>query len=149
MKPFRFALERVLGWRQSQLELEETRLRQQAAALAGLDRQRAELEALGVRAEVQVRNWSDVAGRDLAALGGFRLYVKARETELEARRAESRQKLAAQQAAAQEARRRFRLLERLKERRLAEWQREADKDLEAVAAEAYLARWNRCRSYNE
>ena len=44
-----------------------------------------------------------------------------------------------------EARRRCRLLERLKERRLAEWTAERDQELEEMAAETYLARWSRGR----
>jgi hypothetical protein len=42
-----------------------------------------------------------------------------------------------------EARRRFRLLERLKERRLAEWRLALDKDLQELASESYLAGWAR------
>ena len=42
-----------------------------------------------------------------------------------------------------EARRRCSLLERLKERRLAEWTHERDRELDEIAAESYLARWSR------
>jgi hypothetical protein len=35
------------------------------------------------------------------------------------------------------------LLEKLEQRRRAEWQREADRELESLAAESFLARWNR------
>jgi hypothetical protein len=45
-----------------------------------------------------------------------------------------------------EARRRCRLLERLRERRRAEWKTENDRELEQVAAESYLARWGRVQS---
>ena len=40
-----------------------------------------------------------------------------------------------------EARRRFRLLERLKQRRLEDWRLAGDKELEELASESYLARW--------
>jgi len=146
MMPFRFALEKALDWRRMQLELEETQFKQQLAAMAALDRARAKLEAEGIRAEVQVREWRPVAGADLAALGSFRLRTKKMEDELEVRRAECRRKLAEQQAAMLEARRRFRLLERLKERRLEEWQKACDRELEELASESYLAQWNRRRA---
>jgi hypothetical protein len=42
-----------------------------------------------------------------------------------------------------EARRRLRLLERLRERRLAEWCSARDKELEDLVSEAYLAKWKR------
>jgi hypothetical protein len=143
MKAFQFPLERVLDWRRTQLELEEARYKQQADSLTGLDRQRAEVEAAGIRAEIQVREWSPIAAGDLSALGNFRLYVKAQESEIARRRFEAAQKLAEQQKLMLEARRRCRLLERLKERRLAEWTSARDREVEEIATESYLARWHR------
>jgi hypothetical protein len=51
--------------------------------------------------------------------------------------------LAARQAALMEARRQCRLLERLKDRRWAEWQSAAAKELDELAADSYLAQWAR------
>src|SRR6516164_2987787 len=117
MKTFHFPLEKALEWRRIELELEEARYKQQSAELASLDRRRAEIEASGIRAETQVREWTPVSAGDLAALGNFRLRVKSDEAELACRRAECARKLADQQQQMLEARRRCRLLERLKERR--------------------------------
>jgi hypothetical protein len=142
MKSFRFPLEKALDWRRTQLELEEVRYKQQVGELAGLDRQRAEVEASGIRAEIQVREWRPIAAGDLTALGDFRLYVRARESAIAKQRFEAAQKLAEQQKLMLEARRRCRLLERLKERRLAEWTAARDHETEEVAAENYLARWS-------
>ena len=143
MKTFQFPLEKALDWRRVQLELEEARYKQELAALAGLDRQRAEVEASGIRAEIQVREWNPVAAGDLTALGNYRLYVKSQESEIARRRYAAAQKLAEQQKLMLEARRRCRLLERLKERRLTEWTVARDHELEQIAAESYLARWQR------
>ncbi len=142
MKAFRFPLEKALDWRRTQLELEESRYKQQAAELAEIDRSRAEIEASGIRAEFQVREWRPVLSGDLAALGSFRLRVKHEQAELAPRREECAQKLNAQQNKMLEARRRCRLLERLKERRLAEWKSAESHELEEIAAESYIARWN-------
>jgi hypothetical protein len=142
MKTFHFPLEKALEWRRIELELEEARYKQQSAELASLDRRRAEIEASGIRAETQVREWTPVSAGDLAALGNFRLRVKSDEAELACRRAECARKLADQQKHMLEARRRCRLLERLKERRLAEWKSAGDRELEAIAAESYLSCWN-------
>ena len=68
------------------------------------------------------------------------------------RHAEVARELAKQQAAMLEARRRCRLLERLKERRWSEWKLAADRELEQAASESYLARWGRDEggaAYNE
>jgi flagellar biosynthesis chaperone FliJ len=146
MIPFRFRLQKVLDWRQMQLDIEEAKFKRQAAALADLDRARAELEAAGVKAEVQVRDWSPLAGRDLAALGSFRLYVKMKERDIAARRAECQQKLDAQQRVMLEARRRCRLLERLKERRFSEWDLAQNREIEQLATESFLAQWSRRRA---
>ena len=55
MNGFRFSLQNVLDWRRCELELEEAKLRRQAAAIAELDRARAELESEGIAAELSVR----------------------------------------------------------------------------------------------
>jgi flagellar export protein FliJ len=143
MTSFRFPLQKVLDWRQTQLELEEVRFKQQIAALADLERARAELEATGIKAETQVRGWSPMAGCDLAALGSFRLNVKQRESEIALRRVECQKTYEAQQAIMLEARRRCRLLERLKDRRLADWTSARDHELDELASESFLSKWGR------
>ena len=139
MKSFHFPLHKALEWRRVQLELEENRYKQLVAALAEIDRTRAELEVTGIRAEVQVRAWSPLAGRDLATLAQFRDYVDRQERTLAVRRAACQHQLKAQQRVMLEARRRCRLLERLRERRVAEWRVESDREAEQFASECYLA----------
>jgi hypothetical protein len=143
LNAFRFPLQKVLAWRKTELELEEARYRSQLEALAAIDRERARLEGAGAAAEEQVRVWNPVAGGELSALGSFRLHMKHREFALAQPRTECLQKIAAQQQAMLAARRRLRLLERLRERRLAEWTAARDRELEALASESYLASWTR------
>jgi hypothetical protein len=145
MNNFRFHLQKVLEWRQTQLELEEAKFKQQLAAVAELDRARAALEAAGIRAEVQVREWRPVAGRDVTALGGYRLHVMAREQEIAGQRANRQTALDTQEGVMLEARRCCRLLERLKERRREEWQAAGNRELEELASECFLAGWVRGR----
>jgi hypothetical protein len=140
MNAFRFPLKRVLDWRQTQLQMEEARYRQHAGNLAELDHIRAEIEAAGIRAEVQVREWGDVTSSDLEALSAFRLRVKSQERRIAAQRVECAQKLAEQQRVMLEARRKCKLLERLEERKQAEWKAAVDKELDELAAESFLAR---------
>lgn len=141
MTRFQFPLQKVLDWRKTQLELEEARFRQRAAELGAVERARAELQASAVHTEYEVRKWGSVAGDDLGALAAYRAHVKAEECRLAARRAECARTLATQQTAMLEARRRCRLLEKLKERRLAEWKTAADKELDEIASESFLAQW--------
>jgi len=146
MKSFQFRLERVLALRRTQLELEDARFRQCVAAVAAVDRARAELDATAVAADLDVRGAVSIAGADLAALDEFHRHVRSQEQVLAERRAERTRELAAQEAAMLEARRRCRLLERLRERRLAEWKEENDRELEQVATESYLSRWRSARA---
>jgi hypothetical protein len=143
MKSFQFPLDRALAWRRTQLELAEARLQQQLAVLADVDRARVELQAMGRRTEVEVRDFRPLGGGDLSALGSFRLLVKSQEKQLAGRRLEAMKELTIRQTAMREARGRCRLLERLKERRQAEWQVAADRELEELASDSYLAQWAR------
>ncbi len=143
MTAFRFRLDKVLAWRRMQLELAEGEFRRETAALAELDQASAELQARAVQTEAEVRAWSPVAGRDLAALGGFQLYVGRRAKQLAARRQEQARRVAEREQAMLEARRRCRLLERLRDRRLAEWQSGVQRELTQIAEESYLARFAR------
>lgn len=141
MTRFHFPLQRVLDWRKTQLELEEAKFRQRAAELVGVEKARAELQAGAVHTEFEVRKWGSVGGSELGSLAEYRAHVKVEEGRLAARRAECARALAAQQASMLEARRRCRLLEKLKERRLAEWKAAADKELDEIASESFLAQW--------
>jgi hypothetical protein len=79
----------------------------------------------------------------LAALGAFRLHVQAKEKDLAQRRVEGEKKLEECRNAMLEARRRCRLMEKLKERRKVEWDAARSRELEELAAESFLAQWNR------
>jgi hypothetical protein len=141
MKNFRFRLERVLEWRRTQLELEQARLQHQMKELLELDSARANIEAAGISAEIEVRGWHPLTGSDLTALAAFRRHVIGKEKQIDGRREEARRRLDVRKAAMIEARRRSELLERLKQRRLAEWQAAAARELEELAAQSYLARF--------
>jgi len=143
---FRFPLQKVLDWRRTELDLAEARFRQEVEALANLDRLRAQMEAAENAAEQQVRSWNPVAAGELEALGSFRVHMKSRLAGLEKPRGECLARLAERRQQMLEARRRLRLLERLKQRRLAEWTVARDHELEEVASESYLAQWNRHKS---
>ena len=144
MTRFQFRLERVLAWRRMQLEVEEAKHQQRIAELRQLESERSEMEAAGIRTEVEVRSWSPLAGCDLEALARFRRHLAGQEKQLARRSEEARQRAAAQQKALVEARRRCELLERLKQRRVAEWQAAADREAEQMASEFHLVRqWRR------
>ncbi len=145
MQRFRFRLASVLKWRTLQLEIEENKLevlfaeRNRATAeLARLDECRVEADRILER--------DTVDGQSLAALDRHRASLKSTGQKLRAAAADCERRIAAQRQQVSEAERRVRLLERLKERRLAEWNTEADRELEALASETFLAKWARERA---
>ena len=142
MTRFRFRLESALVWRRTQLEAAEFRVRQALEALASLDAAIAALEASRMEAEREVRAAGAVAAEDLWALSSWREALRSRAAALVARRREGDADLARRRAEEAAARRRCRLLERLREGRLAEWERQQARELEDFASDAYLARWN-------
>ena len=141
MKPFSFRLDRVRQYRETQARLEEAKLERLYAERRAsetrrerLNRQRADNETALLRAPA-------VDSMQLAALDRFGRYVDA-QNELVARElAQVDQKVAAQRERVTDARRQHRLLEKLREKRLSAWQAEYDRELEAQAAELYLAQW--------
>ncbi len=141
MKKFQFPLERVMQLRQTQARVE-------AAKLAELQ---MEFQDLHKR---QNRLWQDleqerqallkspaITGSELAAMERYHDATRARSRELDRQRGECRDRIRHQVSITAQRRREARLLERLKERRLAAWRTAYDKEIQAQAEEAHLARY--------
>jgi len=143
MKRFVFGLESVLRWRRSLFEQEQNRLRALVAERDAIGLRLRELEQLRQRAERALLEAPAVTGGELAALESYRRRLSAERARRQEELAGCERRIQAQRERVVEARRRVRLLERLKERRYAEWEAEANRELEALAAESYLARWKR------
>jgi hypothetical protein len=141
MKAFRFRLEKVLAWRRTELEIEQYRAQQLALELEQTERARAQLAVDRTAAEEAVVGSASIDGADLASHAAYLAILTRKAQELERRRVQQEQRLKQQHQRLMEARRRFRLLERLKTRRQEEWQTEFNRELENFAAESHLARW--------
>jgi flagellar FliJ protein len=143
MKRFLFALEGALRWRQRRLEQEESRLRSLAAERDALRERIRQIGEARRGAERELLGQASIPAEDLAALEAYRLRLARERARLEQAEADCEGRLAAQRERVLEARRDVRVIEKLRERRLAEWQAEADRELEGLAAEVFLARWGR------
>jgi hypothetical protein len=143
MRTFEFPLRQALKWRKTQLEVEENKLQQLAASLEEIALAAVRLDLVKGRAEVAVRQSAVVEAGDLWALAAYRQRLIAELQALAQRRTACELQVAAQKQKVMEAQRQCRLLEKLEQRRRAEWQREADREMESLAAESFLARWNR------
>jgi flagellar export protein FliJ len=141
MKPFSFSLERVLELRASRVDLEETKLAALRSELAALD---GEIERVERSRQQSVRTLAAAQqsrGEELRALTRFCAKLERERTSLAEKRTSCAQRLARQQRIYLQARTEHRLIEKLRETRLAEWTRQADRELDKTAGELYLARW--------
>jgi flagellar export protein FliJ len=141
MKQFEFRLQRVLELRSQQADNERARLQALSTGRARLTRDRENLIQQRLRAASEVRSSTSISGSDLYALASFDRHVQKRRTVLDKQLAQLEQQITLQTTALREAERKVKLLEKLKQRRLADWTTERDKELEADAAESYLARY--------
>jgi len=141
VKRFEFPLERVRQWRDEQASIEESKLEQLFTALRAVDARRSSLDREQAVNQQAVLTASSVPAVELAALDKFLEHGKRQRQILAGQRAECERLLEAQRQRVMEARRNFQLLDKLKQRRRTAWQADFDRELEAQAAESYLARW--------
>ena len=143
MRAFEFPLRRALDWRRTQLDLDRVKLNQLSARSEEMRLAAVRLDLVKGRTEAAIRQAAVVEAADLWALSAYRQRLIAELRALEQRQAACERELAAQREKLLETQRQCRLLERLEQRRQAEWRSEADRELETLAAESFLARWNR------
>ena len=146
MKPFRFRLEKVLSWRETQLALEEADLERLRSDLHKIE---AAINALTVRDEAateHMRRMRSASGVEIADLARHRYWLLQEEKTLRSRGAECGRKIEQRTDAITEARRKVELLERLKERRKQTWDAESELELEQLAGESAIGAWRREKS---
>jgi flagellar export protein FliJ len=142
LKAFHFHLDRVLGWRHAELELEHLKIRQLTAELQQLDGALAELATARTAARQEVLIVGPLDGSDLTALATYLHHSNQTEQALLLRRQNQERRIDEQHGRLLEARRRLRVIEKFKARRFEEWRYELNRELESFASEAFLARWD-------
>jgi flagellar export protein FliJ len=143
MQSFRFSLERVLGWRRTELRAEEARLAPLVAERSRLDAARQQITEARERAQSDLLAAGPMDGSELEALARYRAWLEKQKTAVERQDAQCGENIAAQRGRIVEAHRRARLLEKLRERRLEDWRIAGDREMESFASESFLARWER------
>lgn len=143
MKRFIFALERVRKWREDQAGVEEEKLQTLYGELRQVEESRRGLAERRENCERSVLHGEAVAAADLAVLDSFRRYIARRQFELQAVQKQIESRITRQREILLEARRGFRLLDRLRGRQFTAWTAATDKEAESLAAELYLAKRGR------
>ena len=143
MTTFHFRLQRVLEFRQTQFQLAESECQHAAARLRSVQAQQAALAARRWETRKAFANLPVVAGGDIAPLPiWYQWTVRAGDRLVAQERAASAE-LQKRRTALVEAQRRVRLLEKLRDTRLAEWQAAFDRELEELAADSANSRFLR------
>jgi flagellar export protein FliJ len=145
MRQFRFRLDRVLEWRRKKCRIEETRLAACLGLVLAAERKIERLQAERTSIERELLGRAAIPAADLLNLGRYRLRANKEELELTEERRQRMLAAADQRARVQQAQQRVRLLEKLREREFAEYASAAARELDALAADAYLARWPQSR----
>jgi flagellar export protein FliJ len=141
VKAFRFSLQQVLEWRAVQLRSEEEKLAGLQRQLSALLIRDKELQAAMLKSELDLRARPVIPGLELGALPGFRRRAENQRHVLLQACAKLQRDIDQQRKQLLEARRDHRVLEKLREKRRSEWAYLSDREIEDIAAEAYLAKW--------
>lgn len=145
MARFQFSLEKVLRWRSVELTAEEGKLKALVQEQLHLQAQLAEVSAERSRLISSLGTMPDLRGDDLRTLTACGLRLRRNAENLAQQLLRCGRELAKQRRAYAEAKRRVRLLEELKDRRLQEWKYEQAAQLEELASSSFLANWTRER----
>jgi flagellar export protein FliJ len=143
MARFQFSLEKVLRWRAVELTTEEAKLKALVQQQLHLQTLLADVSAQRSQLISSLGSMPDLRGDDLRTLTACGLRLRRNAENLAQQLHKCGRELAKQRKKYSEAKRRVRLLEELKNRRLEEWKYEEAALLEELASESFLANWNR------
>lgn len=143
MTQFHFSLEKILRWRAVEFTREEVKLQRLIQERDRLELMRARLETEQSALSMSLGGLPGLQGGDLRAAAAYGLRLRKEIEKLTTARARIQDSLVAQQKKFATAKLRLRLLEELKARRLERWRYDEARQLETLAAESYLAGWNR------
>ncbi len=138
---FRFRLERVLRWRGVELAVEEAKLKRLMDHCARLDAALAMVKKEIAGLPARLISLSGIRGADLNALASYAARLAKEREKIEQRRTDAQREMQSQIEVHRMAKQRTRLLEELRNRKRDEWTTQHHRELEALAQESYLARW--------
>ena len=140
---FHFPLEKVLRWRALELVREQDLLKRLIGEQINLQMAATRLSDEKSRLDMSLVTLPDLNGQDLRTMSPYALLLRRKTEELAARRGRLERDLAAQQKKYNHAKQRVRMIEELRERKFKNWKYQQATELELLAAESYLATWNR------
>lgn len=149
MKGFRFRLDRVLAWRQTQLSVETAKLEGLLSQKRALEEQKQKVIRDCAATQALLGETVFLRGVDLARVEAARIWAQREERRLASRLNETGRAIEDQRSLVAGATHRVRLLERLRDRRQAEWEAASEKEIEDLGADLAIAKWRREGSQSE
>jgi len=143
MKRFSFRLEQVRRWREDQAALEEMRLEQLLTNLHAIQAQQVELAATADSSRRAVLAQPRITSQELGSLEHLHEFTKQETERLKKAEQELKPRTEEQRKRVLEARRRFQLLDGLRDKALIAWTAARDKEQEELGAELYLSKFAR------
>jgi flagellar export protein FliJ len=137
VKKFEFRLAAVLKLRDTQLTIEKNKLQQLFAERQKLEKNLASIEAERNESLAWIQTHASAGSADLRALSAFLLGSQARQAMVKHAIESCQAEIEEQQSRTLAAERARKLLLNLRDQRRAEWQKDFDKELEAVAQDAW------------
>lgn len=122
---------------------EEEKLAAAQQSLAVLVHRENALTAAELKTELGLLKSAAISGPELQAFAAFQRRIKNERAALRMQRAQCEAQIAAQRKRLLKARRDFRVLEKLKQRRFQAWTYLSEREIENTAAEAYISKWIR------
>jgi hypothetical protein len=140
MKNFHFPLNQAMNWRRSRVQIEEAKLENLYVELRSLEASATRIREDQAQSERRVFAAPSVMGAELAVLDDSKRWVKAECARLDEASAGCQKRIAAQMETVLQKRRDLRLLERLHERKLAEWKKDLAREIDQQAEELNLGK---------
>lgn len=143
MKRFTYRLEQVLALRSLRAKVEESALEKLHAELHTVAARTVQIKLDRDRAGKELVAGGHATGVELAFLDSFRKGADMETARLETAQVRCRAKIQAQMTVVADRRRDVRMLEKLKEKKFQDWQRETTREMDRQASETHLARLHR------
>jgi flagellar biosynthesis chaperone FliJ len=140
MKRFRFSLARVLEWQQMKVQMHENAIHRITTDLNSTGQALDRLRGFRTAAARSVAA-GPARGSDLERLSNYYGALASQELATAARRTQIQQDLANERSRLLEAKRREKLLNRVRERRWGEYEYDLNRRIESEASDVWLARW--------
>ncbi len=143
MQRFTFPLARVLDWRRTQVQVEESKLQRLHAERHGMEARLHEIRSTREQAAREMVAAGSATGGELAALDNFRRASAVECAKLAESAAAAHKRIAAQLQIVIQKRRDLKLLELLHSRKLDTWNADLAREIDQEASELHLAKRQR------